>query len=388
MDVGISSRSLSLWFAVFRDIGHNTSRSRRSVPARDSPHSQDQQSVLSFSATAGEAPMKRLGYLAMLMVLSSSATTAQAGQSYSFVIGGHRIHIEARHGCRSLSCVSWSDLGRNRRDRDEDAPAAKPSVAAPAPAQAQPAPAAVQAPPAPAPVQQQVQPAQQAQPVQQAQVAPPAPQVQSPQVQVASPAPVVTAPSRTIELASTTTQSVPPPASKIGSKTESKSEARIVVLPAPATSQPPAPQPAVTQPTVTQPAPQPAPALTKTKDERTTADTPLGDWQTEGKKGLVRIEPCGKSLCGYVLNASTNAAGETVLSNMTSKSANKWTGDIFSRATGNSYYARMTLKAPNTLHVEACAVLRFFCSGNDWTRVVTKPDELIISRQGRNAPSS
>jgi uncharacterized protein DUF2147 len=313
--------------------------------------------------------MKRLGYLAMLMVLSSSATTAQAGQSYSFVIGGHRIHIEARHGCRSLSCVSWSDLGRNRRDRDEDAPAAKPAVAAPAPAQAQPAPAAVQAPPAP--VQQQVQAPQ----VQ-------APQVQVPQVQVAPP---VAAPPRTIELASTTSQSVPP----LASKTESKPEARIVVLPAPATSQPPAPPPAVTQPTVTQPpAPQPAPALTKAKGERTTADAPLGDWQTEGKKGLVRIEPCGKSLCGYVLNASTNAKGEAVLSGMTLKGDNKWTGDIFSRATGNSYFAKMTLKAPNTLHVEACAVLRFFCSGNDWTRVVTKPDELIISRQGTNAPSS
>jgi uncharacterized protein (DUF2147 family) len=295
--------------------------------------------------------MKRLGYLAMLMVLSSSATTAQAGQSYSFVIGGHRIHIEARHGCRSLSCVSWSDLGRNRRDRDEDAQEAKPAVTAPAPAQ--PAPAAVQAPPAP--VQQQVQP------VQQAQVAPPAPQAP------VAPPPVA-APPRTIELASTTTQSLPPPAPK----TETKSEAKIVVLPPPAVPQLPAPQP----------------APVKAKDERTTADTPLGDWQTEGKKGLVRIEPCGKFLCGYVLNASTNAAGETVLSNMTSKSANKWTGDIFSRATGNSYYARMTLKAPNTLHVEACAVLRFFCSGNDWTRVVTKPDELIISRQGTNAPSS
>ena len=123
------------------------------------------------------------------------------------------------------------------------------------------------------------------------------------------------------------------------------------------------------------------------KDEEVNANTPLGDWQTEGKKGLVRIEQCGKSLCGYVLNEKTSAKGETVLSNMKSRSDNKWTGDIFSRASGNSYYARMTLKAPNTLHVEACAVLSFFCSGNDWTRVVNKP-EVVISRQSAGQPNS
>jgi uncharacterized protein (DUF2147 family) len=337
--------------------------------------------------------MKRLSFLAMLMVLSSSAaTTAQAG--YTFVIGGHRIHIEARHGCRSLSCVSWSD-SRNRRDRDDDAAPAKPAVATPAPVAAvpaQPQPAAAQPQPSRAVVQAQPAPVQQpVQPVQQAQVQPaPAPQVQAPQVQ-APPAPAVTAPpvtkvatetvapppaapkttDKAIELASTTTQSVPPPAPK----TESK--AKIVVLPAPV-----APQ---------QPSPQPAPAKAKVEQEAA-PDTPLGDWQTEGKKGLVRIEQCGKSLCGYVLNESTDAKGETVLSNMRSKndskSDNKWTGDIYSRASGNSYYAKMTLKAPNTLHVEACAVLRFFCSGNDWTRVVSMPDEMIISRQGANQPNS
>lgn len=173
---------------------------------------------------------------------------------------------------------------------------------------------------------------------------------------------------KAMELASTTTQSVAPPAPK----TELKTEAKIVVLEKPAV--------------VTEPAPPPAPA--KLTDEKQTANTPLGDWQTEGNKGLVRIEQCGKSLCGYVLHASTNTKGETVLANMKSTIDNKWTGDIYSRASGNGYYAKMTLKAPNTLHVEACAVLRFFCSGNDWTRIVSTPDEVILSRQSTSQPSS
>jgi uncharacterized protein (DUF2147 family) len=305
--------------------------------------------------------MKRFGYLAVLVVLSSSASTAQAGDSYSFLIGGHRIHIEARHGCRSLSCVSWSDSGaRNRRDRNDDAAPAKPGVAAPAPAQ--PAPATVQA--QPAPVQQaQVAPAPASQ-VREVQVAPPspsAPAVSAPLVTKVSTETIAPPPAapKTIELASTTTQSIPP---------SPKPEPKIVPLEKTATPS--------------------APAKDKAKDEHEAADTPLGDWQTEGKKGLVRIEQCGKALCGYVLNESTDSKGETVLSNMKSNSDKKWTGDIFSRASGNSYYAKMTLKAPNTLHVEACAVLRFFCSGNDWTRVVNQPDEMVISRQSTREPNS
>jgi hypothetical protein len=210
-----------------------------------------------------------------------------------------------------------------------------------------------------------------AQPVQQAQLQPApaaAPVVTAPPATKAATeavAPPSSAP-KPIELASTTTtQSVAPPAPKV--------ESKVVVLEKPAVPTPPAPPP--------------TPAKARVEEE-VAADTPLGDWQTEGQKGLVRVEQCGKSLCGYVLNASTNAKGETVLSNMKSKSDNKWTGDIFSRASGNSYFAKMTLKAPNTLHVEACAVLHFFCSGNDWTRVVTKPDELLISRRGPNEPSS
>jgi uncharacterized protein (DUF2147 family) len=286
--------------------------------------------------------MRQLRYLAVLMVLTSFASSARA-ESYSFVIGGHRIHVEARHGCRSLSCVSWSDSASgNRRDRDDDAAPAKPTT----PQAPSPAPAVVQPQPAPS-----VAPA-------------PAPVVAAPVTRAATETVAPPPAEPKIELASTTTQSVPPPVSK--------SETKIVVVEKPPVAPPSAPA--------------------KARDDETAADTPLGDWQTEGRRGLVRIEQCGKSLCGYVLNEQTDAKGETVLSNMKSKdnakSDKKWTGDIFSRASGNSYYAKMTQKAPNTLHVEACAVLRFFCSGNDWTRVVKQPDGMVIARPSASAPSS
>jgi uncharacterized protein (DUF2147 family) len=264
------------------------------------------------------------------MMLSSSA---QAGEVRSFVVGGHHVRVEVPRHCASLSCISWSIVDPKR------------AVAATASAQPAPAPAAVQVPQAPAALQQSQS------------VPPAAPAAVS--VICATPANQVAtaiapqAPTK-IELAATTTQTVAPPAPKVEPV-----------------------EPAAT----TQPAPRVAPQPSRHED-----DTPLGDWQTEGKSGLVRIEQCGRALCGYALSASTNTTGETVLSNMKSKKDKLWIGDIFSRSSGNTYYARMTLKAPNTLRVEACALGRFFCSGNNWTRIAAKSDEMVISRRVAAVP--
>src|SRR5260221_10967807 len=83
--------------------------------------------------------MNRFPSLVVLMLLSSSA---HAGNSLSFVIGGHRIHIGAARHCPSASCVFVSIPGvyetRRGRDRNEDrdqpAPA-KTVGAAPSPPQ-------------------------------------------------------------------------------------------------------------------------------------------------------------------------------------------------------------------------------------------------------------
>jgi uncharacterized protein (DUF2147 family) len=147
---------------------------------------------------------------------------------------------------------------------------------------------------------------------------------------------------------------------------------------------------AVEKPAATvQAAPEAVPTDTKVSQASSgPADTPLGDWQAEGNKGLVRIEPCGRALCGYAVDTASNAKGETVLINMTPKGADEWTGTIVSRASGSTYYAKMSMKQSATLRVEACAVGRFFCSGNDWSRIVTEPQALITSRQIAARPPS
>jgi uncharacterized protein (DUF2147 family) len=126
-------------------------------------------------------------------------------------------------------------------------------------------------------------------------------------------------------------------------------------------------------------------------DAEEDADTPIGDWQTEGK-GSVRIAKCGNALCGYVLNASSNERGEAVLINMKpkdgGKTARQWTGSVYSQSSGDTYYGTMDIKGANTLRVEACALGRFYCSGNNWSRIVDRADSLMSSRQSVAAPRS
>jgi uncharacterized protein (DUF2147 family) len=300
--------------------------------------------------------MKRFFYLVVPMLLSSSA---HAGNSLSFSVAGHRIHIEAPRHCRSASCLSVSIPGiyvtRRFRDRDDDrddAAPAKPVAAASAPQ-----PASVPASVAPSP--------------------PPA----------------------TVALAAATTRVVAPPPTPVEpvttASTAPKVTGSIIVMPAPppAVEIPQAP-PAIAAPAVAAPQPQ---KISREADDAPPA-TPLGDWQTEGKKGSVRIEPCGHALCGYIIDPASNAAGETLLVNMKPNTASdkiaseqadtEWSGNIFSRNSGNSYYATMKMKDANSLRVEACALGRFFCSGNLWTRVSPQPDKLITSRQIPAAPHS
>jgi uncharacterized protein (DUF2147 family) len=117
-------------------------------------------------------------------------------------------------------------------------------------------------------------------------------------------------------------------------------------------------------------------------------DTPIGDWETEGRKGMVRIEPCGEALCGYVLDPSSKAKGATVLVDMKSKPASEWSGSIYSHDSGNIYYGTIAMKGPNSLRVEACALGRSFCSGNIWSRADIKPQRLISDRGIWSEPRS
>jgi uncharacterized protein (DUF2147 family) len=307
--------------------------------------------------------MKRIACLVALMALSSPAS---ARGSLSFTFHGHRVHIAAH--CRSLSCISVSGIG-NRRDRDNDVattndPAPLPAPAQPAPAAAPPQMQPVPAPPLPAPARPPLVTAQ----------------IPAPAIARAAPPQPVTPPAPTLAAA----PPAPPPA--VGFETPKPQQNPTPSAPAAGPQNTVTPPPAAAQPTT--------PAARVAQDtESTDAGSPLGDWQTDVKNGgLVHIETCGTALCGYALDSSTRARGETVLVNMKPKNDARWDGNVYSRSSGNSYYGTMTLKQGDTLRVEACALGRFLCSGNNWTRVESnrslKRSEQLTSQHGTPNPGS
>ena len=197
--------------------------------------------------------------------------------------------------------------------------------------------------------------------------------------------PVASAPPRpaVVEVAATAAPAVaasPPPKIQPANAQQPKP---LQPKPLPVTSSADKPTPAVPPAAA---APHPVQVLQETDDEP--AEAPLGDWQTEGNKGSVRIERCGRALCGYVLNPSSNASGETVLINMKPKTASEWSGNIYSRDSGSTYYATIAMQGPDSLRVEACALGRFFCSGNVWSRIGAKPEKLVTSRRASWVPRS
>jgi uncharacterized protein (DUF2147 family) len=93
--------------------------------------------------------------------------------------------------------------------------------------------------------------------------------------------------------------------------------------------------------------------------------TPIGMWQTEDKKGTVRIEQCGANLCGF--GAQNN---ERILIDMKPSSDNsKWTGRIHDPESGRNYDSIVSMKGPDQLSVKGCAFGGMFCGGQTWKRV-------------------
>jgi uncharacterized protein (DUF2147 family) len=91
--------------------------------------------------------------------------------------------------------------------------------------------------------------------------------------------------------------------------------------------------------------------------------SPLGVWNTEKNKGMVRIEQCGQNLCGYAV-----PNGEKILLNM-KPSDKKWTGRIHDPDSGKIYDSSIAMRGPNTLRVQGCVFGGMFCGGQTWNRV-------------------
>ncbi len=117
-------------------------------------------------------------------------------------------------------------------------------------------------------------------------------------------------------------------------------------------------------------------------------DPVCGVWQTETHHGVVRISPCGASVCG-VLVTSDKLRQQPDLTDIHNprkalrarkliglillygfhKVANGWAGGIiYNPDDGNSYHARLTLIDPNHLRVRGCVFVPL-CKSQIWHRL-------------------
>lgn len=273
--------------------------------------------------------MKRFFAITAILL---AATSAHAGDSYSFDVGGRTVHIDAPSDCRSTSCVSVSIPGvyESGPRRPKRAKAADDR-------------------------EQQAKGNSQAKPA---------------ESDIASPARDAMPPKTTGNEASLEPANGTPAAASIPTPVARPAEATAAAVSQPATDT--ASKPAATD-TVVATAPIAAPVQKQQAPAPSTtarlAASPLGVWLTEEKEGRVRIEQCGNNLCGYSVNARTDANGDKVLINMKPVNDVKWSGRIFDPNSGSTYDSTIALKGSDSLRVQGCAFGGMFCGGQTWSRV-------------------
>jgi uncharacterized protein (DUF2147 family) len=272
--------------------------------------------------------MKKFYILAALLM---ATTAAHAGNSISFQVEGHKVHIEVPRNCDSLSCLQISAPGlsgsgfgfKSKHDDDDDNYADN----SPAPVQnTAPAPAARYSAPA-------------------TQYAAPATQYAPPAAQYAAPQPVAPAASY-----SAPAQTAVAPTAPVAQAPVNNTAASVAAAVAPTV--------AAIAPAVAPVAPAPV-ASAPVSDP----NSPLGVWATEENKGNVSIEQCGPNLCGYAVKG-----GEKILINMKPQGS-KWTGRIHDPDSGSDYDSTIAMKGTNALKVQGCAFGGMFCGGQTWKRV-------------------
>ncbi len=113
----------------------------------------------------------------------------------------------------------------------------------------------------------------------------------------------------------------------------------------------------------------------------------LGKWYTPGDKAVVEIAPCGKQLCGTIVNAAALPAtgapprdsrnpdpalrnrsivGVKLLSGFSSDGAGWKGGTIYNPTNGKTYRSELALGSDGLLKVSGCVAI--FCQTQIWRR--------------------
>jgi uncharacterized protein (DUF2147 family) len=109
-----------------------------------------------------------------------------------------------------------------------------------------------------------------------------------------------------------------------------------------------------------------------------------GDWLVDDKSTVIRVQPCGTAMCGYIAwgkgppggtdknnpdpaKRNRPLLGMPIIMNMKAAGANRYEGEIYNAKDGKIYSGNISLVSEKTLRIEGC-VLGFLCGGENWAR--------------------
>jgi uncharacterized protein (DUF2147 family) len=122
------------------------------------------------------------------------------------------------------------------------------------------------------------------------------------------------------------------------------------------------------------------------------AAEPIGNWNTEDGKAVIRIANCGGALCGTIFSLKEPNDPDTgrpktdknnadaslrtrpmigvqiVLGMKPTGAANKWSGQVYNAEDGKIYSGNLTLQDANTIKLEGCILGGLICKASTWTR--------------------
>ena len=110
-----------------------------------------------------------------------------------------------------------------------------------------------------------------------------------------------------------------------------------------------------------------------------------GDWMRPNGASMIRIQSCGKTLCGKLVwtrepsndtqnpdpsKRNRSLLGVQIVQSMkpTGKD-NQWKGKVYNAEDGKTYTGFIELTSNNKLKLEGCVLGGLICKGETWTRV-------------------
>ena len=119
--------------------------------------------------------------------------------------------------------------------------------------------------------------------------------------------------------------------------------------------------------------------LAGTADAQTTQ--PTGIWRNPKNSVHVRIQPCGREMCGTVVWASAraqqkaraagtnNLVGAQLFRQFQQQSGGTWGGRVFVPDLARTVPGTLRVRSPNAVEASGCVLGRMVCRSQTWTRV-------------------